>query len=178
MPVVHSLVASLAIPIALTLSSAKVVGGNPLTATIALAAPAPAGGVEVTLTSSDNAVAQFGSRLAPAIGTSQLTIPAGSVSATFPVRTFGVAASTTVTLKAAVLGGTGTAPLVVVSGSIRAITAALTSAIGGTSVSGTITLDGEVPPSGVTATVRPALVPGPATFPATVIVPANATSTS
>jgi hypothetical protein len=178
MPVVHSLVASLAIPIALTLSSPKIVGGNPLTATIALAAPAPAGGVEVTLTSSNNSVAQFGGRLAPAIGTSQLTIAAGSVSATFPVRTFGVAAPTTVTLKAAVLGGTGTATLTVVPASILSLTAAPASPIGGTGVTGTITLDGAAPPGGATVTVRPALASGPATFPATVTVPANATSTS
>src|SRR5438067_5192846 len=108
----HSLPERATVPLAIAIAPASVVGGNPATATITLGTPAPAGGTEITLTSLTPAVAQFGGRF-QAIGTSQLTIPAGAVSAPFPVRTFGVATRTTVTLRASTLGSTATTTLAV-----------------------------------------------------------------
>src|SRR6266446_5301713 len=75
----------------LTLSPSSVVGG-PLgssTGTVTLNGPAPAGGAQVTLSSSDPSVAS-----APA----SVTVPAGATSATFTVNTSIVVVSTTVTV--------------------------------------------------------------------------------
>jgi hypothetical protein len=55
-----------------------VVGGTPATGTVTLTAPAPAGGVEVPLTSDDPVAATV-----PAA----VTVPAGSTTASFPVTT-------------------------------------------------------------------------------------------
>src|SRR6266581_6749072 len=77
----------------LTLNPSSVAGG-PLgssTGTVMLSAPAPAGGAQVTLSSSDPSVASV-----PA----SVTVPAGATSATFTVNTSIVVISTTVTISA------------------------------------------------------------------------------
>ena len=63
----------------LTLNPAAVNGGDPSTGTVTLGSPAPAGGVQVALTSSDTRWATV-----PA----SVTVPAGATSATFTVTTF------------------------------------------------------------------------------------------
>lgn len=65
----------------ITLSATDVLGGTPVTGTATLSASAPSGGLVVTL-SSDN--------LAAATVPASLTVPAGSLSATFPVTTLTV----------------------------------------------------------------------------------------
>jgi len=175
-------------PLSITLAPATVVGGNPTTATVTLGAPAPSGGVEITLSSSNAAVAQFGSRLAPAIGTSQLTIPAGALVGTFPVRTFSVAASTTVTLKATSRGTAVTTTLTVTLASVKALALSPSTVLGGNAVSATVTLNGPAPAGGLTVPLsvtrplqqRPTNFGGVATvtFPPNVVVPAGATQQS
>lgn len=62
----------------LTLESSSTVGGSPVIGTVRLSAPAPAGGYAVRLSSSSTAVASV---------VSQLTIPSGSVTASFTITT-------------------------------------------------------------------------------------------
>jgi hypothetical protein len=60
----------------LTLSASSVVGGNPVTGSLVISSPAPAGGMVVTLSSSD-----------PVTVPANVTIPAGQTTATFTVNT-------------------------------------------------------------------------------------------
>ena len=75
---------------ALTMNPKSVRGGVSSTATVTLAGPAPAGGLLVTLTSSNPGVA----------ASTNVTVPAGSMSATVPITTFAVPANTTVNVTA------------------------------------------------------------------------------
>jgi len=81
---------------ALTLSPNPVVGGSTSTASLVLECAAPAGGVVVSLSSNNAAVA------APTV--SSITIPAGGTTGSFTIRTSRVTASTNVTIYAAVYG--------------------------------------------------------------------------
>jgi hypothetical protein len=76
----------------LALSPNPVVGPNPVTGTVTLECPAPAGGITVALSSSNPAVA------APTV--SSLIIPARARSKTFAIRTIDVPASRTAIIKA------------------------------------------------------------------------------
>jgi hypothetical protein len=80
---------------ALTLSPTSVSGGNSAQGTVALNFTAPAGGIVVTLASSNPAVAKV-----PA----SVTVPAGARSASFTVTTSAVAASTTVSITGSLAG--------------------------------------------------------------------------
>jgi len=60
----------------LTLSAPSVVGGNPVTGTIILSSPAPAGGTVVSLSSSD-----------PVTVPANVTVPAGQTTASFTINT-------------------------------------------------------------------------------------------
>jgi hypothetical protein len=142
--------ANAAVPLALSIAPAVVVGGNQTTATITVSTVAPAGGLEITLRSLNSEVARFGGAFA-AIGTSQLRISAGSVSATFPVRTFGVVNSTEVTLQALSGGDVASATVTVKPASVRTVVISPARVVGGVGATGTVTLDGIAPASaGVT----------------------------
>jgi len=80
----------------LTLSPNPATGGATVAGSLTLECPAPAGGLVVTLSSSNGAVA------APAVST--VTIPAGRSTASFSVRTSPVTASTPVNIYATVYG--------------------------------------------------------------------------
>jgi hypothetical protein len=69
----------------------RVRGGTNATGTVFLSAPAPAGGISVTLATSNFSVARV-----PGI----VTVPAGQTSADFTVTTFPVGNNTTVTITA------------------------------------------------------------------------------
>jgi hypothetical protein len=86
------------------LSPTSVVGGNSSQGTVTLTGAAPAGGVVVTLASSNTSAASV-----PA----NVTVPSGSGSATFTVTTRAVASSTAVTISATSGGTTRTATLTV-----------------------------------------------------------------
>src|SRR5205823_159862 len=81
-----------------------VTGGNSATGTVTLTAPAPAGGVLLTLQGSN-----------PAIATppSSVTIPAATTSVTFLITTVKPSKNTTVTFTASYAGGAQTATLTV-----------------------------------------------------------------
>src|SRR6266403_2186132 len=88
----------------LILNPTSVTGGNSSTGTVTLSGPAPTGGAQVTLSSSNTTVARV---------PSSVTVGAGATSATFTVTTSDVATSTTVTISAAYGGVTKTASLTV-----------------------------------------------------------------
>jgi hypothetical protein len=76
---------------AVSMNSAGVVGGSSAIGTVMLTAAAPNGGALISLSSSNSAVATV-----PA----NVTIPAGTASATFTIATSSVSASTSVTISA------------------------------------------------------------------------------
>jgi trimeric autotransporter adhesin len=84
------------------LSTASVVGGDPVTGTVTLTAAAPAGGAAVALTGSD-----------PVTVPPTVTVAAGESSATFTVATRAVGGSTSVTITASYGGGSAFVPLAV-----------------------------------------------------------------
>jgi trimeric autotransporter adhesin len=150
---------------AVALSPASVVGGNSSTGTVRLTGPAPAGGSVVTLSSSNTAAAQV-----PA----SVTVPAGATTATFTVTTTPVASNATVTITA-VYGVTRTATLTVTPASLSAVTLSPTSVIGGTSSTGTVTLNGPAPAAGAVVTLSSNNT-ADAQVPASVSVGAGATT--
>ena len=75
----------------MTITPASVSGGTNATGRVFLSSPAPAGGVSVTLATSNRAVATV-----PGI----VSVPAGQTSATFTVTTFAIANNTVVTITA------------------------------------------------------------------------------
>jgi hypothetical protein len=89
----------------LTLNPTGVVGGlGSSTGTVTLSAPAPAGGAQVLLSSSNTGAATV---------PSTVIVPAGATSATFTVRTSGVLIATSSTISASYNGTTKTANLAV-----------------------------------------------------------------
>jgi hypothetical protein len=154
----------------LTLNPTSVTGGNSSTGTVTLSGPAPTGGAQVTLSSSNTTVARV---------PSSVTVAAGASSATFTVSTSAVAASTTVTISAAYSGATRSASLTVAPvppppPTLSSLTLNPTSVIGGLqSSTGTVTLSAPAPSGGAQVFLSSS---GPASVPSSVIVPAGATS--
>lgn len=116
-----------------SISPTGLVGGSQssVVGTVTLTGPAPAAGAKVTLTSSNTKAATL-----PA----SVTIPAGSTSATFTITHLQVTASSTVTVKASYGGVTGSATLAVTPFLVSGLTLTPTSLVGGTSVSGLVSL--------------------------------------
>src|SRR6266478_3118335 len=154
----------------LALNPTSVAGGNSSTGSVTLNGPTPAGGAQVTLSSSNTAAAT-----AP----SSVTVPAGATSATFTVSTSVVTASTAVTISAAYGGATRTASLAVTPApppppTLASLGMNPTSVTGGNSSTGTVTLSGAAPAGG--ATVALSSSNGAARVPSSVAVAAGATS--
>jgi len=154
----------------LALNPTSVAGGNSSTGTVTLSGPAPAGGAQVALSSSNTAAATV---------PSSVTVPAGATSATFTVSTSVVTASSAVTISAAYGGATRTASLAVTPAAPPPPTLASlglnpSSVTGGNSSTGTVTLSGAAPAGG--ATVALSSSNGAARVPSSVAVVAGATS--
>jgi len=158
----------------MTLNPTSVTGGNSSTGTVMLSGPAPAGGVQVTLSSNSTAAAKV---------PSTVTVSAGATSATFTVSTSAVATSTGVTVSASHAGMTKTASLTVTPApppapSLSSLTLNPTTVTGGAqSSTGTVTLSGPAPAGGVQVTLSSDNTAA-ARVPSSVIVPAGATSAS
>jgi hypothetical protein len=151
---------------AVSVDPAAVLGGNPSTGTVTLDLPAPVGGAVVALSSSDPA-AQV-----PAT----VTVETGQTSATFPVTTSPVAADTQVTISALYNAITQTATLTVTApvAALASVTVDPAAVLGGSSSTGTVTLDLPVPVGGAVVALsssNPA-----AQVPATVTVDAGQTT--
>jgi photosystem II stability/assembly factor-like uncharacterized protein len=146
-----------------SLSPTSVRGGTSSIGTVGLSAAAPAGGVTIML-STDN----------PAVTTvpASVTVPAGATWANFTVSTSSVPAVTTVTISA----DNYWAALTVLPGpKVSSVTLTPMRLTGGAAASGTVTLTGSAPAGGVVVTVSSSN-PAAAAVPASVIVPAGASS--
>jgi hypothetical protein len=155
----------------LSLNPASVTGGNSSTGTVTLSGPAPSGGAQVMLSSSNTTAASV---------PSSVTIAAGATSATFAVSTGSVASSTTVVISATYSGATKTASLAVTpvpppAPTVSSLTLNPSSVIGGAQFStGTVRLSGPAPAGG--AQVMLSSSNGAASVPSSVTVPAGASN--
>jgi len=152
----------------LTLSPSNVTGGNSSTGTVTLSGIAPAGGAQVTLSSSGTAASV----------PSSVTVPAGATSATFTISTSAVAASTPVSISASYSGATQTASLTVTASSLptfTSLTLSPSSVPGGNSSTGTVTLSGPAPAGGAQVILSSSNT-GAARVPPSVTIAAGAAS--
>lgn len=158
------------------LSRESIVGGTSFTGIITLQGPAPAGGVTVSLASSDTALV----RPPPTV-----TIPAGATDATFTIATSAVSVPTRVTIDTGtnidgyrapqnniVVTPAGSAPP---PASLAALSLNQSSAAAGNSVNGTVTLTAPAPAGGAVVTLQGSLN-GQVVVPPNVTVPAGSTS--
>ena len=124
--------------VSLTVPLNSVVGGDPtsLRGTVTLAAPAPAGGVDVTLTSSSPGLVTLN-------GGEPFTVPAGQTSATFAIETNGTDVEVPVTLQATLLGVTRSASFLLVPANLQSITLTPDTIAGGSTSTVVATLNGE-----------------------------------
>jgi hypothetical protein len=157
----------------LAVNPVSVVGGNSSMGTVTLSGPAPAGGAQVALSSSNTTLARV-----PA----SVTIAAGATSAAFTVTTSAASASTAVTISAAYAGVTRSASLTVTptappAPTLASLTLSPTSVVGGLQSSrGTVTLNAPAPAGGVQVSL--ASSNGAASVPGSVFIPAGASSVS
>lgn len=154
-------------PLSLTLAPDTVGGGAPSTGTVTLTGPAPAGGLSVTLSSSSGA----------ATVPTSVAVPAGAVSATFPIASTSVKAQTVVTLTAALNGAAQTATLTVQAPELEPIVLTPSSVIGGDAAAAVLTLTFPAPAGGAMITLTGSS-PAAATLPASVTIPAGQTTVS
>lgn len=117
-----------------TIAPSGVVSGNSATGTITLTAPAPAGGLTVTLT--DNSAAL--------VTPSSLVIPEGQSSGTFQVAALSSSVSIMRQVKATYNGQVMTRNLIILLPDIISLGLAPASVKGGTAVVGTVTANGTV----------------------------------
>ncbi|OLE39796.1 MAG: hypothetical protein AUG00_00715 [Candidatus Rokubacteria bacterium 13_1_20CM_2_70_7] len=148
------------------LTQFSVIGGTPSTGWVILSDAAPEGGVTVALSSSNPAVATV-----PV----SVTVPAGDTGANFTVSTSVVAASTSVTISGTYSGVTRSAVLTVVPAAALSSLSLSSTATGGTSLAGELMLNATAPAGGAVVTLSSSN-PAVAAVPASVTVPAGATS--
>ncbi|HEX8493233.1 MAG TPA: hypothetical protein VF658_10365 [Pyrinomonadaceae bacterium] len=146
---------------ALALNPSPVVGGNTITGTVTLNAPAPTMGATVAL--SDN--------LAATTLPATVVIPAGLTSKTFTITTTSVAASQSGIVTASYRGVNKTAALTVQPIALSSLTLSTSDIGGGGTVTGTVTLNGPAPAAGATITLADNIAA--ATTPASVVIPAG-----
>jgi len=147
-----------------TLAATTLAVGRSGEGTITLSASAPSGGVGVALSSSNPAVASV---------QPSLTIAGGSSSATFAV--VGVATGTTA-ITASLNGNTSQSPLITViprAVALSSISMSAPNIIGGSTVTGVVTLTGPAPAGGADVSLSAA---DPVTVPTSVVVPAGSST--
>lgn len=138
------------------------------TGTIQLSGPAPAGGISVHLTSSIPSVLSV---------PSTVLIAAGNSSSSFPITTFGIASNTAVTVSATIGTTTHSANTTIQASKLTAITLNPSYALNLTTTKCSLALSGPAPAGGMVIHLtnsNPAL----ASVPATVTIPAGATTYS
>jgi hypothetical protein len=139
---------------ALSLNRDTVIGGTSLTGTVTLKRPAPAGGIDVTLVSSDTALAR-----PPA----HVVVPEGETAASFPIATSVVSVSTLLTIYTGTANDGYQAPetrLVLTppgsaapAPSLATVSVSSTSIFAGSNATGTVTLTGPAPAGGASVWV-------------------------
>ena len=157
----------------LTLNPTSVNGGSPSTGKLTLSGAAPSGGTVISLASSSTSVASV---------PSSMTVPAGSIIATFQVNTMAVAGSTTVTISASQSGGAQqqTASLTVTppppsGATLTSLTLNPSAVSGGSPSTGSVTLSAPAPTGGAAVSLSSSNT-AVATLPANVTIRAGATS--
>ena len=148
----------------LTVSPASVIGGMGSTGTVTLSGVAPAGGVVVTLASSNPAAATV-----PA----SVTVSPGWKTRVFGVTTDGVAANQPVTITASCNGVDQEATLNVNAPTLNSFTLSPIKVTGGTATAGTVALTGVAPAGGEVVTLTSSNTAA-ATVPASVTVSGGA----
>jgi trimeric autotransporter adhesin len=149
-------------PVSVTFNPATTSGTSGSTGTVTLANPAPGvNELTVGLTSSDPSAASVG----------EAYVEPGATSATFTVTTTAVTADTTVTITAATDGGSVSGTLALTPPppavpALQAISLSGTSVAGGTSVTGTATLNVAAPSGGAVCSWRAATPRPPRLLPA------------
>jgi hypothetical protein len=151
-------------------SPASVTGGGSATGTVSLTSAAPAAGAVVGLSSASNAVG------VPA----NVAVAAGATSATFAITTSPVTTITIATLSASYGGATRTTsftvnPAPVAAPALASVALSPATVLAGASVTGTVTLTQPAPAGGITVALKSSNAQI-ANVPATVLVPAGATS--
>lgn len=152
----------------LALTPNDIVGGNNGTGRITLAAPAPAGGISVELSTDTPSLISF-----PAGAT--VPVPAGQTSVTFNYSTQGVAATTFAGITASAEGVNRSAALTLRTAGLLSLTFAPSEIAGLGTTTGTLLLDGK---AGSTFTVNLSIDGNPSgyTFPSTVTFAAGESS--
>jgi FG-GAP-like repeat len=156
-------------PASLSVSPATVEGGNPVTGTVFLSGGAPAGGLVVSLSSSNTAAATV-----PAT----MIVHGGLSSGTFPVSTLAGPTTRTTTITASANGVSRTADLTVTpsaAASLSTVAVNPASVTGGASSQGTVTLTSPAPAGGFAVSLSSSNTAA-ATVPASVSVAQGATS--
>src|SRR5262249_54421241 len=130
----------------LSLNKDAIVGGSSVTGTVTLQRAAPAGGIKVTLVSSDTSLVR---------PPTTVTVPEDATSLSFPIATSAVAAATPITINTGTANDNYRAPetrLTLLSAgapapaaSLATVTLAAPSVLGGHTTTGTITLTGPAP---------------------------------
>lgn len=150
----------------LTINGSSIVGGNSTTATVKLAAVAPAGGVVVDLSTDLPGTVSFP-------GGSTVTVPGGLDNATFTIDTNGVDTATSATINATLLGVTRSGSLGINPARLTTLVLTPNPVAAGGQVTGVVNLDGK---TGSAGTLKIAIQGSPAGYvinPTTVTIPAN-----
>ena len=148
-----------------TIPTSTVIGGTGSTGTVTLSGAAPTGGTIVTLSSS-NSAAQV---------PTTVTIQAGQTSATFGITTTPVASHTTLSISASLNGHSASYGFIVSAPNFSSLTTTGSTTItGGTTATITATLNGPAPTGGILIALSSSSTE--ASVPATVLIPAGATS--
>ena len=155
-----------------SLSPISVAGGNPVTGTVSIFAPAPAGGLPVQLGSSTPNLFSFPNG-------STVTIPAGQSSFSFPISTVGVANHVVGSISATVAGRSITKTVGLVPARLATLTFNPSPAADGSTTTGTVGLNG-LAGSNITVTITglngASLPAGFTAVPSTVTIPAGSKS--
>ncbi len=140
----------------------ELVGGAATTGTVTLATAAPVGGTTVILSSQVPAAASV---------PSSITIPAGTRSATFPITTSTVNATTTLAINAT-FGATSLKNTLAVVPLLSFLSLSSGSTSAGASVTGTVYLNGSAPAGGITVGLLSSDTSA-ATVPSSIFIPAG-----
>ncbi len=119
----------------LAITPTTVIGGTQANVRVTLAAPAPAGGADVTMSSDNTGLIGF----TPIV----INVPAGQTSVVSPVNTGGVSVTTVTHITATLLGVSKTQSLTLTPCTLKNLTFNPISVAGGTSTTGTLNLNGK-----------------------------------
>jgi hypothetical protein len=161
----------------LALNTDSVVGGNSVTGIVTLQQPAPAGGIEVTLVSSDTSLVR-----PPA----KVVVAEGTTAASFAIATSAVASSVPITINTGTANDHYRAPetrlTLLPAGSpapapsLSTVTVQTPTVLGGHTTTGTVTLTGPAPAGGASVWVNGSMEGQVVTPSGGVTVPAGSTS--